>query len=180
MRSYSHLRRLVPAIVLLLCLASAVRADDAPDGWTEYQSDRGGFTVLMPPGEARTIERPAGEMGEITERRFVLSGGSGYLVNLTLFKPDTIDPVSAFFLLTADNLVDLDDGDTVRVERRFELDSNAAVEIVIDKADGRTKSLRAYAVGDHAIIQMVVLGPKGSDASADTRLFLDSFRLVSP
>jgi len=161
--------------LLLLLVALGARADD----WVEFRSERGGFTVAMPPGEARLVEKPPGEMGEITERRFLRFEGRSYLVSLTLFKADTLDPLSVFFLLKAENLTDLGDGDRLRLERSFELDGNPAVEVVVDKSDGRTLSLRAYAVGDR-IIQTLVSGPGGSDAASDTRRFLDSLRLLPP
>jgi len=180
-RSLIYRRGVLSGIALLfLSTAGGALADGLPDGWGEYRSEHGGFTVLMPPGEAHASEKPAGDLGATNERRAVRVGDSAYLVNLTLFKPNTVDPVSAFFLLSADNLVDLGDGDAVRVERRFELEDHAAVEVIVDRADDHTLSLRAYALGGDRIVQTLVLGPKGVDASDDTKRFLESFRLLPP
>ena len=180
MRVVPRLSSLVLALALLIAVAGVTRAGNPPDGWAEYRSEHGGFTVLMPPGQVHASEKPAGDLGATNERRAVRVGDSTYLVSLTTFKPDTIDPVSAFFLLSADNLVDLGDGDTVRVERRFEVGEHPAVEVVVDRANGHALSLRAYAIGGDCIVQTLVVGPKGSDASEDTKRFLDSFRLNAP
>jgi hypothetical protein len=169
------------ALILALGLACPiiVRAQNAGGDWSEYRSEPGGFAVLMPPGEVHVVQKPPGELGEVTELRFIRRNDTSYLVGLTLFKPDTLDPISVFMLFKADNLIDLGSGDIVRVERPFKVDDNMAVEVVVDKEDGRTLSLRAYAVGDR-IIQTTVVGPKGNDASDDTKRFEDSFRLLTP
>src|SRR5579863_6663927 len=176
-RGGAWLQRLLILAGIVISLSTVARADNAPDGWTEFHSEHGGFTVLMPPGEAHESQKPAGDLDATNERHAIVVGDSVFLVNLTLFKPDTVDPVAGFFLLSADNLVELGDGDTVRVERRFELQGHSAVEVVVDRKGDRTLSLRAYVLGGDRIVQTLVLGPKGSDTSDDTKRFLDSFKL---
>jgi hypothetical protein len=179
-RTVVRLVSLPQVLVLVTMLVAPARADDAPGDWTEFRSQHGGFTVLMPPGEVHDSRKPAGDLDATNERHATVVGDSVFLVSLTLFKPDTVDPVAGFFLLSADNLVELGDGDTVRVERRFELQGHSAVEVVVDRKGAHTLSLRAYVLGGDRVVQTLVLGPKGSDASDDTKRFLDSFRLLPP
>ena len=170
------LKRLRPFLVLVLGLVVPAAAL-AEDAWQEVRIDGAGFAVSMPPGDLKTLDRPPKDDDEGTHLAYVTAGETMYFAACIQFKPGTIGPLNAFFLLEGAHLTAEDPGDKLRSERRFEFDGHEAREAIVDTGGGDTNTLRAYVVGDRLLATMV-LGPKGSDAGAATKRFQESFRLL--
>jgi hypothetical protein len=169
--------RLQLLLILVLGLAQPAAAL-AGDAWQEVRIAGAGFVVSMPPGDLKTFDRPPeDDTDEGTLLAYVTAGETMYFAACIQFKPGTIGPLNAFFLLEGVHLTAEEPGDKLRSERRFEFDGHEAREAIVDTGGGDTNSLRAYVVGDRLLATMV-LGPKGSDASAATKRFQESFHLL--
>ena len=167
--------RLLLVLVLGLAVPAVVLAEEA---WQDVRIAGGGFAVSMPPGKLDTRDDPpADDKEEGTHFTYVRAGEALYLAAYIQFKPGTIGPLNAFFLLEGTHFTAEEPGDELRSERRFEFAGHDAREAVVDTGKGGTQSFRAYVVGDR-LLATVVLGPKGSDASAATKRFQESFHLL--
>jgi hypothetical protein len=163
---------------LLIGLAAAPAAAPAEDAWQDVRIAGAGFAVSMPPGELKTIDRPpTDDTEEGTHLAYVSAGETLYFAACIQFKPGSVGPLNEFFLLEGTHLTAEEPGDKLRSERHFEVDGHKAREAIVDTGGGDTNTLRAYVVGDRLLATMV-LGPKGSDASAATKRFHESFHLL--
>jgi hypothetical protein len=166
--------RLLLFFVLGLAVPAAAPAEEA---WQEVRSAGAGFVVSMPPGELEIFDRPPeDDTDEGTHLTYMTAGETTYFAMCIQFKPGTLGPLNAYFLLEGTHFTAEEPGDKLRSERRFEFDGHEAREAIVDTGDGDTNTLRAYVVGDRLLATMV-LGPKGSDASAATKRFQESFHL---
>jgi hypothetical protein len=166
-------------LLLLLGLGLAVPAPaPADEAWQEVRMAGAGFAVSMPPGELKTFDRPPeDDSDEGTHLTYMTAGETTYFCAYIQFKPGTLGPLNAYFLLEGTHFTAEEPGDKLRSERRFEFDGHEAREAIVDTGDGDTNTLRAYVVGVRLLATMV-LGPKGSDASAATKRFQESFHLL--
>jgi hypothetical protein len=168
--------RLLPVLAFALAVAVPVAAS-AEEAWQEVRIAGAGFAVSMPPGDLKTMDRPPEDDDDGTHLAYVKAGETLYFTAYIQFKPGMVGPLNAFFLLEGVHLTAEEPGDKLRSERHFEFDGHEAREAIVDTGGGDTNTLRAYVVGDRLLATMV-LGPKGSDASAATRRFQESFRLL--
>ena len=152
---------------LLLFLALGLAAPTAA-AWRELRIAGAGFAVSMPPGELKTVDRPPeDDTDEGTHLTYMTAGETAFFAAYIQFKPGTLGPLNAYFLLEGTHLTAEDPGDKLRSERRFEFDGHAAREAVVDTGNGETQTIGAYVVGDRLLATMA-LGPKGEDAGEAT------------
>ena len=167
--------RLLPFLALGLAAATAAPAEAARQ---EVRMAGAGFAVSMPPGDLKTVDRPPeDDTDEGTHLTYMTAGETTYFAAYIQFKPGTLGPLYAYFLLEGTHLTAEEPGDKLRSERRFEFGGHEAREAVVDTGNGETQTIRAYVVGDRLLATMA-LGPKRDDASEATRRFQGSFRLL--
>jgi hypothetical protein len=104
--------RLLPFLALGLAVATAAPAEAA---WQEVRIAGAGFAVSMPPGELKTVDRPPeDDTDEGTHLTYMTAGETTYFAACIQFKPGTLGPLNAYFLLEGTHFTAEEPGDKLR------------------------------------------------------------------
>jgi len=176
-RKHSWAIGLLPLLLVGLLLAGCGEA-----AWSEFSSEEGAFSVLMPGAPTEQTQTQNTEAGAIDVHSFVFEqGGVAYLVGYNDIPAVVIEsaPSAAILDGACSGQIDQVKGTLLNKEEiTLGAYPGRDMEIQIEDSDG-ISSLRSrtYLVGDR-LYQVMVIGPKGQGASPDTAKFFDSFNLV--
>jgi len=150
-------------------------ATDRADGWVNFSSTDGLFTVLMPDTPTEKTETTQSEHGPYTTHLFVLRGESNvFLIGWVDYDPSFNFNRQAELEANRDNFVKGINA-TLRTTRSLTLSGYSAIEFTADTAD-RTFLSRVYMVGRRPY-QIVIGVPKGGEDSSDATKFFNSFKV---
>jgi len=167
------MRALLAAVCVLL--ASSFGPAVAQNTWREFRSEADGFSIQMPQTPTITARRIG--KSEATQTMFLIDGPVAYLVSVIAFPKGTGPkaPDQAYFQA---RLKDYESGSAtkLRSSRMVTLAGKSGIE-GITEADAATHIIDVLASGDR-LIMVVYAGAKGQEASADSKRFRESLKLI--
>lgn len=147
-------------------------------GWRKFESKRGTFTVMFPDVPIETRSKIRTEIGNVASTRFTVVAGTSvtYDVMYNDYPKAGIVKVNPQLLLDAarDGLLNQTKGRLV-AEKHIMLGAVPGRDQEILGADGTRYWARLVLVGNRMYQLMAIARPP---ATADTRTFFDSFRLL--
>ena len=167
--------RWTAAAVVVMALAVSGSSQETTKGWVKYSSEDANVAILFP-GNPKVNDTPNGGKEVLFESK---DGSIAYMLRFDPF-PMKIDPTDSDI---TDKIFDgvksglKKSGGTIKKEKEFKINKKYPV-LELDSS--------AKAIPDHKIrviitekwlIQVHAGGPKGTPASEDAQLFLNSFLL---
>jgi|SRR6266542_2741320 len=154
-------------------------ADPPAKEGKSFTSDKGGFSVTLPPGAsaAKEKEQTSGTAKVITVAS-QLPDRTALNVTVARFPADALKGAT-----DEDRLKRVRDGlarsfrGKITSDKEVKLDGNPGRDLGIEVVGGTLSRVRVYMVKDR-LIQIMVLGPKTTVNSKEADQFLDSFKLT--
>ena len=144
-------------------------------GWTQFHSDDGRFSVLMPEIPEDKAETTDSAHGPYTTHLFVVRDDTSvYLIGYVDYDPSFNFNRQAELEANRDNFVKGVEA-TLITSRPTIIDGYSAIEFTAETADRVFKS-RVFMVGRRPY-QIVIGSPKGTDDSASMNRFFNSFKV---
>jgi hypothetical protein len=170
--------RLVMSVILLMAACSFLNAQ--PAVWTEFRSNEGGFSVLMP-GEPTPNKVTVNTASGVKEAdMFTLNEGelNEYIIAYSKYSgPDSRSrSTDKLFDNIRDGLLLVQQGKLLS-EGAINLDGYNGREIAVERADGVITRARFYVVGNR-FYQISARAKTNERAPEAMKRFLDSFRLL--
>jgi hypothetical protein len=158
----------------LLWLAGPAAAQ-SPTAWSDYRPLGGGFSVALPGTpklQSQTVQTAAGPT--VINMSLVERGDTAFVAMYNDFPAASVagKPVEGLLDAGRDGQAE---GKKLLAERRIILSGRPARELVMEGANYIFVS-RIVMAGPR-LIQIIYAGPRGSEASPDTRRFMDSLKL---
>ena len=170
--------RLVMSVILLLAACSFLNAQ--PSVWTEFRSNEGGFSVLMP-GEPTPNKVTVNTASGVKEAdMFTLNEGelNEYIIAYSKYSKTDSKSRSTDKLFNAvrDGLLSFQQGKLLS-EAAITLDGYSGKEIAVERRDGVITTARFYVVDDR-FYQLSVNAKTNEREPEAPKRFLDSFKLL--
>jgi hypothetical protein len=169
--------------IALVALLFPLQVSPAPlAGWKDFSPKGGGFIVKMPADPEETTRTIEAVHGTTRVRQFgVERDGVAYMVTRTDLPPAAVAGGPRKTLDEARDEGVRKSGGTLKEERAIELDGHPGREMVLELPETRARvggiyTTRIYLVG-RTHYQIARLSPKGKERPAETKAFLESFRL---
>jgi len=169
----SALRVAALLAVVTVSLAAPALAQD----WIEHKPDGVGYRVEMPGTPKITSQDVPTAVGTIkTTIATIDRTAIAYMASHNDYPPQVVAGRQPEEVL--DGIVRGQVGQhTLREEQKVTISQRPARHVVIDTAQGQVIVIRAVLV-ETRLFQVLYVGPKGSEAGADPKRFLESFALV--
>lgn len=147
-------------------------------GWARFTSDTGRFTVLMPEIPEEQVQTTPSQHGPYTTHLFIVRDTvSVYLIGWVDYDPSFNFDRQAELEANRDNFVKGINAKLIST-RPTMIDGHNGLEFTAETADRLFKS-RVYMVGRRPY-QIVIGSPKGTDDTATTNRFFNSFKITRP
>jgi hypothetical protein len=167
--------RTVTTLLAFLFWLAGPAAAQAPAAWTDYRPLGGGFSVALPGTpklQSQTVQTAAGPT--VINMSLVERGDAAYVAMYNDF------PAASISGKNVDGLLDAgrdgqSEGKKLLAERRITLSGRPARELLMEGSNYIFVS-RIVMAGPR-LIQIIYAGPRGTEASPDTRRFIDSLKL---
>lgn len=178
------MKRNIVVGVLLLALAAALLAGcgGGEAAWTEFKSEAGGFSLLMPGEPTEEVQTQPTEVGDIDIHMFTYeTQDTAYMGGYNLLPQAIVDLSEPNAMLDSACNGQVSSTGGVEVSRQ-EIALGAYpgrdLEIRIEDASGvKTLHTRIYLV-ENKLYQILVVGDENQSGAEDTLKFLDSFKLL--
>ena len=175
------MRKALTAFASLLAFVS-IAAAQTPGGWVKVSSAEGRFSVLMPSKAEEKTDRQDSAHGPYSSHLFMVRDADEiYLVGWVDYDPSFKFDVQGELEANRDNLCKGLNA-TVLDTTKIVLNGYPGIEFTAEIPD-TAENLRNYNVKSRVYIvgarpyQLVVLSPKGTDATQDTSRFFSSFEV---
>lgn len=169
---------LMTAAVALSALAGCTGAD----GWREFRSEQGGFSIMVPGRLEQQSQRTATAFGTIEAEVFLVDHGDvGYLISYADYPQALVDESPTDVILDGASLGAVSDsGGKLLTVTKISLGDHAGRELEISSPGGEAMiRLRLFLVGNR-LYQISVLARVDVDVTEETARFFDSFQLLPP
>lgn len=183
------MKRFLALSLITLAVSVAVRSQDhtrpptipaptpmaIPDGWVNFNSPTGRFSVLMPEIPTDKSETVQSEHGPYTTHLFVVRGPKSlFLIGWVDYDPSFNFNPTRELDLNRENFIKGVNA-TLMNSKSVTLDGYQAIEFMAEKPETIFKS-RVYMVGRRPY-QLVTGTPKGVDDSLNVNHFFNSFKV---
>jgi len=175
-------QNVIACVLLLLAVGTLLAGCGGKADWTEFKSEEGGFSILMPGAPTEETQTQATELGDIDIHMFTYEEKDvAYIVGYNLL------PAAILELSSADPMLDgacegqvssVNGTEVSRQTISLGAYPGRELEIRVDDADGiKTLHTRIYLVEDK-LYQVLVVGGEDQSGAEDTIKFLDAFKLL--
>ncbi len=174
----------VVGVLLLVLVVGALLAGcgGGEAAWTEFKSEEGGFSILMPGTPTEETQTQETELGGIDVHMFTYEEDDvAYMIGYNVLPAAILEASPADPMLdgACDGQVSSVNGTEVsRQEITLGAYPGRDLEIRVDNTDGITTLHSRIFLVEDKLYQVMVVGRDGQSAAADTTKFLDSFKLL--
>jgi hypothetical protein len=167
-------------VALVVALAMPLQAGEAQkSGWKAFQSQEGGFSVLMPGTPVEQEQSVDSRIGPIRSRMFFVDRGvSGFIVGYDDYPEAVLKQDPKRLIDGKRDAIVAGMGGKLLDQRALKQDEYPGQEIAAEMPDGSVYKARMFLVRRRLYLAAAVV-PEAQADSEDVKTFLDSFKVTT-